>query len=87
MTVTDIGIIILALTLVLGLTIVRLYLPLVGCPHSRVRCTHGDEIIERGFKRRVCLDCGRALDGPLPDPCAQTGLPHHRATGPDDWED
>lgn len=46
------------------------------CPHINVRCTHGDEIIGRGYKRRVCLDCGRALDGPLPEPCSVTGEPH-----------
>lgn len=49
------------------------------CPHINVRCTHGDEIIHRGMKRRVCLDCGWALDGPLPEPCSVTGEPHHSA--------
>ncbi len=46
------------------------------CRHEHVRCTHGDEIIARDFRRRVCLDCGRALKGPLPEICYQTGEPH-----------
>lgn len=46
------------------------------CPHLNVRCTHGDEILWRGGRRRVCLDCGQSLDGPLPDPCSWTGEPH-----------
>jgi hypothetical protein len=50
-------------------------LPFV-CKHSLVRCTHGDEIIHRGFRRRVCMVCGRSLRGPLPDVCYFTGTPH-----------
>lgn len=46
------------------------------CRHERVRCTHGDEIIGRRFRRRVCLVCGRALKGPLPVECFFTGDPH-----------
>lgn len=46
------------------------------CPHINVRCTHGDEIIMMGYRRRICLDCGWALDGPLPDICSVTGVPH-----------
>lgn len=39
------------------------------CRHSRIRCTHGDEIIARNFRRRVCMVCGRSLIGPLPIEC------------------
>lgn len=46
------------------------------CKHDMVRCTHGDEIIGRNFKRRVCMRCGKALKGPLPDICFFTGKPH-----------
>lgn len=46
------------------------------CRHERVRCTHGDEIIGRRYRRRVCLDCGRSLRGPLPVDCFFTGEPH-----------
>lgn len=49
------------------------------CEHARVRCTHGDEILARGHRRRVCLDCGAALRGPLPDDCWYTGKPHRSA--------
>jgi hypothetical protein len=46
------------------------------CKHEAVRCTHGDEIIHRGFRRRVCFACGRALRGPLPVLCFFTDEPH-----------
>ena len=46
------------------------------CRHERVRCLHGDEIIHRGFRRRACVDCGRALKGPLPEVCTVTGSVH-----------
>lgn len=48
------------------------------CQHVRLRCTHGDEIIARGWRRAVCLDCGKSLDRPLPEPCWYTGEPHTR---------
>lgn len=46
------------------------------CKHETVRCTHGDEIIHRRFRRRVCLVCGRSLRGPLPLMCFFTDEPH-----------
>lgn len=46
------------------------------CEHRVVRCTHGDEIIGRRFRRRVCMVCGRSLKGPLPVECFFTGEPH-----------
>lgn len=46
------------------------------CKHEAIRCTHGDEIIHRNFRRRVCVICGRVLRGPLPEPCSWTGEPH-----------
>lgn len=46
------------------------------CRHDDVRCTHGDEINARRFRRRVCLACGRALEGPLPVICEWTGEIH-----------
>ena len=46
------------------------------CKHEAVRCTHGDEIIARRFRRRVCFACGRALRGPLPIICFFTDEPH-----------
>jgi hypothetical protein len=50
------------------------------CKHERVRCVHGDEIIQVDFARVKCLDCGRALKHhPLPEPCTVTGHRHHRA--------
>lgn len=52
------------------------WLPFV-CKHETVRCTHGDEIIGRRFRRRVCMICGRALRGPIPDMCWFSGRPHH----------
>lgn len=39
------------------------------CKHERIRCTHGDEILGRKMRRRVCLTCGRSLEGPLPFKC------------------
>lgn len=50
------------------------------CHHEHTRCTHGDEIIARRYRRIVCLDCGRALAGPLPDVCYETGRPHESAS-------
>ena len=51
------------------------------CRHDgAIRCTHGDEIIGRGFRRRVCMVCGRALKGPLPDECFFTGELHPSAS-------
>lgn len=50
------------------------------CRHERVRCTHGDEIIGRRYRRRVCLVCGRSLKGPLPAECYFTGAPHSGST-------
>lgn len=52
-----------------------------NCPHVRVRCIHGDEIIRRmtwrgTLRRQACLDCGAALDRDLPDICSSTGAPH-----------
>lgn len=58
------------------------WIPFV-CKHAEVRCTHGDEIIRRGFRRRVCVVCGRALKGPLPDWCFFTERPHHGHGGSD----
>ena len=37
---------------------------------------HGDEINDRKGRRRACLDCGRSLEGELPDPCSASGKPH-----------
>lgn len=45
------------------------------CSHDRQRCIHGDEIIAVGFKRGVCLDCGKFQDE-LPAICFQTGKKH-----------
>lgn len=59
---------------VLALVVIVLLHP--RCMHEHVRCTHGDEIIARNGRRRVCLGCGRALKGPLPEPCSVTGQPH-----------
>lgn len=50
------------------------------CPHVHVRCTHGDERLARRSSR-ICVDCRRALDGPLPEPCSVTGMPHEGAGG------
>lgn len=46
------------------------------CPHDIVRCVHGNEIIARGYRRQVCVKCGRALKGPLPEFCTVTGHRH-----------
>jgi predicted secreted Zn-dependent protease len=46
------------------------------CKHDRVRCTHGDEIIARRFRRVACLVCGRSLDRDLPEVCFFTGELH-----------
>lgn len=54
------------------------WLPWV-CKHATVRCTHGDEIIGRRFRRRVCMVCGRALRGPIPAMCWFTGGRHSDA--------
>jgi hypothetical protein len=56
----------------------------LDCPHAHVRCVHGDEILFGAGGRRVrCLDCGRALDRPLPALCTFTGLAH----GVSDWRE
>ena len=47
------------------------------CKHPDVRCAHGDEIIHRRFRRRVCMVCGRSLVGPLPTWCFFTGEDHN----------
>lgn len=52
------------------------------CEHQHIRCTHGDEINERGGRRRVCLDCGRSLEGDLPLYCYQTGKLHFSYVNP-----
>lgn len=46
------------------------------CEHDVIRCIHGDEIIACGFRRRLCMTCGRALRGPLPRLCWFSGTPH-----------
>lgn len=51
------------------------------CRHEQVRCTHGDEIIGRRFRRQVCLVCGRSLRGPLPTMCFFTEEPHPSSAG------
>lgn len=53
------------------------WLPFV-CTHpvDRLRCVHGDEIVQRGFRRTVCLVCGRGLKGPLLNVCWFTGELH-----------
>lgn len=48
------------------------------CKHPVVRCTHGDEIIGRNWRRRVCMVCGRALRGPIPEICFFTGKFHQK---------
>lgn len=35
--------------------------PRKQCPHLNQRGIYGDEIIQAGFKRARCLDCGRLL--------------------------
>lgn len=58
------------------------WLPRV-CKHLRVRCTHGDEIIARRWRRRVCMVCGRSLQGPLPRVCffSPSGATHPSHVG------
>jgi len=51
------------------------WLPRV-CKHLEIRCTHGDEIIGRRYRRRVCMICGRSLKGPLPEMCFFTETAH-----------
>lgn len=51
------------------------------CRHGNVRCIHGDEIIFRGWKRVLCLDCGRALPGDLPLVCWYSGDVHWHLRG------
>lgn len=46
------------------------------CKHKKVRCTHGDEIIARWYRRRVCMVCGHSLRGDLPKECFFTGKDH-----------
>lgn len=46
------------------------------CKHDDIRCTHGDEIIARKYRRRVCRICGRSLKGPIPKICFFTNEPH-----------
>lgn len=50
-----------------------------GCKHDLVRCIHGDEIIARRFRRRLCMVCGRALTGALPPVCWYTNRLHGSA--------
>ena len=54
----------------------RWWLRTLRCGHPQVRCIHGDEIIARGYRRRACVRCGRALRGALPRICSVTGKPH-----------
>ena len=35
------------------------------CPHVHLRAIYGDEIVQAGYRRNHCLDCGRLLDGPV----------------------
>ena len=51
---------------------------LTRCGHEHVRCIHGDEINHANGRRARCLDCGRALDQGLPEPCTVTNRPHGR---------
>jgi len=46
------------------------------CRHETVRCIHGDEIIARRWRRRLCMVCGRALRGDLPRVCWFSGRVH-----------
>ena len=35
------------------------------CPHVRIAGIYGDRILHTpGYRRLICLDCGRLLDGP-----------------------
>lgn len=38
---------------------------LAACPHSNLYGIYGDEIIAAGYKRLLCLDCNRFIDGPV----------------------
>lgn len=49
----------------------------LGCQHKNQRCIHGDEIIQVGFKRARCLDCGQYLTK-LPETYYYTGERHGR---------
>jgi hypothetical protein len=49
------------------------------CKHEDVRCIHGDEIVARNFRRRLCLVCWRALEGDLPETCWFTLTSHSRS--------
>lgn len=51
------------------------------CKHEKIRCTHGDEIIHRRWRRRVCMICGRSLKGPLPRICFFTDTVHYSSKG------
>lgn len=51
------------------------------CPHDRVRCVHGDEIIRADWRRVACLDCGKYLKGELPIVCYFTGQVHQSIFG------
>lgn len=46
------------------------------CKHLEVRCTHGDEIIDRNGSRCVCMICNMSLNNPLPKICFFTGQAH-----------
>lgn len=52
------------------------WLPWV-CKHEHVRCTHGDEIIARRWRRRACMVCGRSLRASIPSMCFFTERPHN----------
>lgn len=54
------------------------WVPFVCHHRGTIRCTHGDEIIHRRWRRRVCMVCGRSLKGPLPEVCFFTDRPHSR---------
>lgn len=57
------------------------------CKHPETRCTHGDEIIHRRFRRQVCMVCGRSLDRDLPEMCFFTGKLHAAARPSSPLED
>lgn len=52
------------------------------CKHETVRCIHGDEINHSRFRRVRCMVCGRALRGPLSEPCFYTGKRHSSTPPP-----
>jgi ribosomal protein S27E len=73
-----------ACLILVGLIVMAVWITRPYCEHNRVRCIHGDEILFAAGGRRVrCLDCGRALDRPLPALCTVTGLAH----GVSDWRE